>query len=152
MGRLLLVLVLALAARPAMACPAGSPCLKYRIMRPPPPPVQKLRYARTIPATLDRTDRASIARFLVGSTWDLVAGGRAERIRFVDPTRIGNHFARPPGGERLVMIRELEKTLVGVDGVLFSLSPCRIGRTVTTCLDQTTRTDVDLYGGVGYGG
>lgn len=117
-----------------------------------PPPVQVVRYTRTVAATLERLDRASIVRFLTGSTWD---NGR-DRIRFVDPTRTDGHFARPPGGERTVLIRELETTrgglFVGIDGALFTLSPCRIGRAWTTCLDATTRTDADLYGGLGYGG
>lgn len=148
--RLFLVIMVALAARPAGACPAGSPCLKYRRMPPPPPPVQVVRYARTAPATLDRMDRASIVRFLTGSTW---ANGR-DVIRFVDP-RLG-HFARPPSGERAVLIREVETTrggiFVGIDGALFSLTTCRAGRALTTCLQATQMTDAQMFGGLGYGG
>ncbi|MGE5186665.1 MAG: hypothetical protein ACM31C_31640 [Acidobacteriota bacterium] len=161
--RLLVVLAVAVAATmPADACPAGRPCLKYRHVRrmpPPPPPQVPVRYTRTQPATLDRIDRASLVRFLSGSTWQ---DGRGDRIRFVDPMHVeGAHFARPPGGERpgdarVVLIRELERTraglFVGIDGVLFTLTPCRAGRAWTTCLDESRATDAQLYGGLGYGG
>ncbi len=156
--RFLAVLALALAASmPADACPAGRPCNKYR--RPPPPPPQQLvHYMRTSPGTLDRFDRATLVWLLTGSTW---VSGR-DVIRFVDPMHVeGAHFARPPGGGRpadgrVVLIRELERTragvFVGIDGVLFTLSPCRNGRAWTTCLDQTQTTDAQLFGGLGYGG
>ena len=148
--RLLLVIMVALAAQPAGACPAGSPCLKYRRMPPPPPPVQIVRYTRSTLATLDRMDRASIVRFLTGSTWTT----GLDTIRFVDP-RAG-HFARPPRGERRVLVREVETTragvFIGIDGALFSLTTCRVGRTLSTCLEATSRTDAQLFGGLGYGG
>jgi hypothetical protein len=155
----LLVVAIALCGvRPAGACPAGSPCLKYR--RPPPPPHNPVpvitRYARTIHTTLGRFDRASVVQFLTGSTWDLVGGN--ERVRFVDPTRIGPHFARPPtrDHDRIVLIRELRSdrggVMVEIDNEMYTMTACQLApRVWTECLELRGRIGGG-FGGDTYGG
>ena len=117
----------------------------YRRPPPPPPPPQQItvRYVRTNGGVLDRVDRANIVRFLTGSMWD----GPKGRIRFVDPT--GGSFSRPPDRVHTVMIREIERTragiLIGVDGMMLTLTTCRVGRGVAACLEGGR-------GGGGFGG
>jgi len=110
---------------------------------PPPPPTHVVaRYVRTVGGFLDRVDRTSIARFLTGSTWD----GPKGRIRFVDAT--AGQFAKPPGGVRNVLIREIERTRAGIsvaiDGAMFVLHSC--GN--RACLELGGGG----FGGVTYGG
>jgi hypothetical protein len=119
----------------------------YRRPPPPPPPpphVVVVRYVRTGGGVLARADRASVVRFLTGSTWD----GPNGRIRFVDP-RAGQ-FSRPPEHVRSVMIREIETSRAGVmvtiDGAWFTLAACRQG----TCLDSSRAAGG--FGGATYGG
>jgi len=143
MGRLLVVLALVFSVSVADA---------HAVMRrpPPPPPQLNIRYVRTSGGLLARGDRASIVRFLTSSTWD----GPGGRIRFVDPR--GEHFSKPPGGERdrtrTVMIRSIEPQrggiLVEVDGRMLTMASCRIGRTVQTCLQGAQPG----FGGDTYGG
>src|SRR5262249_45086775 len=104
-----LVGVIVVALGTAHACPPG-PCLKYRHLQPPPPPAPtKVVYLRTVHAALPRLDRAAIASFLTGSTWELSGAPAAtSKLRFVDATRITQGFARPPERTiRTVLVRTI---------------------------------------------
>ncbi len=130
--RLSLVILLAL---------AGAADARRR--PPPPPPTQVIQFVRTAGGVLERGDRASIVRFLTASTWD----GPGGRLRFVD-----SRFSHPPGRERALVIRDVQPMRGGIrivtDGVTFTLTSCRIGRVMSSCLDRT----VGGFGGDGYGG
>jgi len=132
-------LALASVARDASACPAGSPCLKYRRMVPVEAQVTVYRRAdRALPPN------RGLAAFLTESLWVpsvVVASPRPTQpprtVRFVNPARISADARR--SAERIVLIRQLERRndtqFVEIDGSFYSLNRCADGaRRVTSCL------------------
>lgn len=96
-----IVIALLLCARPAAACPAGSPCLKYKnrvVQR------QPLYYMRDAKSALPRFSENNVTRFLMLSLWTPVfdepgqptvaqpANQRVvmdtRKVRFVDPEHV----------------------------------------------------------------
>jgi hypothetical protein len=128
-----IVLVLLFATRPAAACPANSPCLKYknRLFQ-----QQPLYYMRDAKSPLPRFSEKNVTRFLQISLWtpvfnDAVAApgpGRVvkdtRKIRFVDP----EHVPHPRTNTRDAFAGQIMRTegftYVDVYGQTFLLTTC----------------------------
>ena len=134
-----MVIALLLGARPAAACPAGSPCLKYknRVVQ-----IQPLYYMRDAASPLPRFSEKNVTRFLMLSLWTPVfaepnpkvpmaapAPGvqvvkDTRKIRFVDP----EHVPPPRTNTRDAYAGQIMHTdgftYVDVYGQTFLLTKC----------------------------
>ncbi|HTL37491.1 MAG TPA: hypothetical protein VL326_30370 [Kofleriaceae bacterium] len=131
---LVFALVAGASVRIADACPAGSPCLKYR--RPPPAPARVWGYQRITAVTMPRLSRANVIALLTSSDWDPLWAPIAAQpnANVVAPPRVRFREARNvnrnplPMNMRTVIVREVEfhdgKAMVGVDGEVFQLGRC----------------------------
>ena len=173
MGRVLVGLVVAtlwLSATPtpdAGACPAGSPCLKYKLMDQT-VNVQPDHFAREGGGTIPKFDRKKLARYLATSKWKPVFAGDGgpvaapkpqnryyrvsyvkdtSKLRFVDPTG-----KIPTAGkqERVILIRQIERDnegnfFVDVDGIAYQLWYCASGKRTVPCLTNTANAFNALF-------
>ena len=143
---LVFALVVSASVRIADACPAGSPCLKYR--RPPPAPARVWGYQRIAATAMPRLSRASVIALLTGSDWEPLWAPVATpypNATVVAPPRVRFREARNvnrnplPTNMRTVIVREVEfhdgKAMVGVDGEVFQLGNCSNSRR-SVCLTK----------------
>ena len=132
-----IVIALLLGARPAAACPANSPCLKYknRVVQ-----KQPLYYMRDAASSLPRFSEKNVTRFLQISLWTPVfadanqpvaappPGSRividTRKVRFVDP----EHVPPPRTNTRDAYAGQIMRTdgftYVDVYGQTFLLTTC----------------------------
>jgi hypothetical protein len=134
-----IVIALLLAARPAAACPANSPCLKYKNRT---VEIQPLYYVRDAASPLPRFSERNVTRFLMLSLWTPVfaepdpkvpmaapAPGvhvtkDTRKVRFVDP----EHVPPPRTNTRDAYAGQIMRTdgftYVDVYGQTFLLTTC----------------------------
>jgi len=142
----------------ADACPAGSPCLKYKRMEQT-VQLQPEYFAREGGGTVPTFDRKKLTRYLAGSKWKPVFDNElspkapraanpyyrvtytkdASKLRFVDPT---GKIPAPGKAERIVLVRQIERDnqgdyYVDVDGVAYQLQYCVSGKGTVACLTNT---------------
>lgn len=147
-----------LSATPADACPAGSPCLKYRNLR------QTINvnpeyFARADGSAIPKFDRKKIAHYLATAKWSPVyAEGygianpyyrvtyvkNPTKLRFIDAT---GKIPTPGKDEQVVIVRGIERNsegdvFVDVDGTAYQLWYCVSKKAASPCL---TTTGSDFY-------
>ena len=155
-----MTVMLWLSATPAAACPAGSPCLKYR-NRLQTINVNPEYFTRGDGTTIPKFDRKKLAHYLASGRWSPVYSesyGIAARnpyyrvnyvksplkLRFIDATA---KIPRPGKNEQVVIVRGIERNsdgdvFVDVDGVAYQLWYCVSKKAAEPCL---TTTGSDFY-------
>lgn len=147
------------ATRLADACPAGSPCLKYRNRQ------QTINlnpeyFAREDGAPIPKFDRKKLAHYLASARWAPFYGEAYGisanpyyrvnyiksplKLRFIDATA---KIPTPAKNEQVVIVRGIERNsdgdvFVDVDGIAFELWYCVSKKAAAPCL---TTTGTDFY-------
>jgi hypothetical protein len=168
MGRFSLALVAGaltwLSATPTVdACPAGSPCLKYR-QRQQTVNIAPEYFARADGGSIPKFDRKKLARYLAGARWAPVYSDAygiyaknpyyrvtyvkdTTRLRFIDATA---KIPTPGKSERVVIVREIERNsegdvFVDVDGTAFQLWYCVSKKGAQPCLTTTGASFYSMF-------
>ncbi|HUS27128.1 MAG TPA: hypothetical protein VMZ53_01420 [Kofleriaceae bacterium] len=165
MGRWFSLVVAALwlsATTPADACPAGSPCLKYRAQT---VTQQPDHFAREGGGTIPKFDRKKLARFLATSKWKPVFGDGngpaaktptryhvtyvkdSSKLRFVDPS---GKIPTAGKDERVILIRQIERDnegnyFIDVDGIAYQLWYCVSGKRTSPCLTNSASAFSSMF-------
>lgn len=149
-----------LSATPADACPAGSPCLKYR-NRQQTINVNPEYFSRSDGSAIPKFDRKKLAHYLASARWAPVYSDtfgiyaknpyyrvnyvkNPTRLRFIDATA---KIPTPGKDEQVVIVRGIERNsegdvFVDVDGVAYQLWYCVSKKAAAPCL---TNTATDFY-------
>jgi hypothetical protein len=144
----------------ADACPAGSPCLKYRRMNQT-VQLQPEYFAREGGGSVPAFDRKKLTRYLATSKWKPVfdnelspkAAPRPGTNPYYQVTYVKDssklHFVDPSGkipnagkDERVVLVRQMERDKEGdyfidVDGIAYQLQYCVTAKGTVACLTST---------------